>query len=498
YVDPLQGMFIGLGLIALGSGGIKPCVSAHVGDQFGKGNWHLLQKVFNAFYFIINFGSAFATILIPMIRGGVQDQMIDGILYRTYEGSVSWAFGVPGILMGLATFFFWKGRKEFIHVPPTHPGIRGVLDVLSGTFLFLGVLAVPVFFNEILGSTTTVVLVSLACIVAFVVTYVIRQNIEQDDGFMALTFYALKAKLLGSDSGGEGSAPEEGQEDHRKHWFYGSTARRFGSDVAEGPMAVWKIISVFFLVSVFWGLFHQHSSTWISQARDMNRGVDLSQITWLISGAILGLVVGYAFVLTLQRKGTKALFLSAWGLVGGLLFGWVAHRFGPYNLEASQVPAVNPFMVMILIPYTTFGLYPLMAKMGYEPTPLRRMSIGMVMAGLAFAGIAVVQGWMDVGGAGSVHVGWQLPPYFIITLAEVMVSITGLEFAYTQAPKRMKSVIMGFWLLLVTIGDLLVVFVTRMKFAPEKGFWIYAVLMVVAGLLFTVRAKFYRYKSYTQ
>ena len=35
-------MYAGLILIAVGSGGIKPCVSAHVGDQFGVGNKHLL------------------------------------------------------------------------------------------------------------------------------------------------------------------------------------------------------------------------------------------------------------------------------------------------------------------------------------------------------------------------------------------------------------------------------------------------------------------------
>ncbi len=48
----------GLMLIALGSGGIKPCVSAHVGDQFGRGNSHLLAKIFNWFYFSINLGVA--------------------------------------------------------------------------------------------------------------------------------------------------------------------------------------------------------------------------------------------------------------------------------------------------------------------------------------------------------------------------------------------------------------------------------------------------------
>ncbi|MDP6947298.1 MAG: hypothetical protein QF464_24330, partial [Myxococcota bacterium] len=262
---------------------------------------------------------------------------------------------------------------------------------------------------------------------------------------------------MGVDAG-EGQAPEGSQRDLRNHFFYGPAARKFGNVLAEGPVAVWKIISVFFLVSVFWGLFHQHSSTWIAQARDMDRVVDLALSTWLVLGALMGLMVGYAFVLTLKKEGKEAMVLSVIGTVAGLAFGALAHGSGPYNLEASQVPAVNPFMVMILIPYTTFGLYPLMERWGLNPTPLRRMTIGMVMASAAFAAVAIVQAMIDGAPEGElVHVAWQLPPYFIVTLAEVMVSITGLEFAYSQAPKRMKSVIMGFWLLNVTLGDLLVV-----------------------------------------
>ena len=60
------GVWTGLGLIAIGSGGIKPCVSAHVGDQFGRGNWFRLRTIYQAFYFIINFGSFFAYLLIPL------------------------------------------------------------------------------------------------------------------------------------------------------------------------------------------------------------------------------------------------------------------------------------------------------------------------------------------------------------------------------------------------------------------------------------------------
>ncbi|HZL42611.1 MAG TPA: MFS transporter [Verrucomicrobiae bacterium] len=102
-----HGMLLGLGLIALGSGGIKPCVSALVGDQFGPANQHLLPRVYSWFYFSINFGSAYSTILIP------------ALLVR-YGPRV--AFGTPGIFMVLATIIFWFGRKKFAHIPPV--GIR--------------------------------------------------------------------------------------------------------------------------------------------------------------------------------------------------------------------------------------------------------------------------------------------------------------------------------------------------------------------------------------
>jgi POT family proton-dependent oligopeptide transporter len=62
------GLAIGLGLIALGAGGIKPCVSAHVGDQFGEQNGHLLSSVFGWFYFAINMGAFVSILMTPWLR----------------------------------------------------------------------------------------------------------------------------------------------------------------------------------------------------------------------------------------------------------------------------------------------------------------------------------------------------------------------------------------------------------------------------------------------
>ncbi len=115
-----SGMWLiaGLALIALGSGGIKPCVSAHVGDQFGSRNAHLLPKIFNWFYFSINIGAFVSMLLTPWLL--------------EWHGP-HWAFGVPGVLMALATLVFWLGRKRFIHVPAGRR--RFVREVFSKTGL---------------------------------------------------------------------------------------------------------------------------------------------------------------------------------------------------------------------------------------------------------------------------------------------------------------------------------------------------------------------------
>ncbi|MFM7207064.1 MAG: POT family MFS transporter [Planctomycetaceae bacterium] len=105
-MEPRGWLLAGLALIAIGAGGIKPCVSAHVGDQFGRSNGHLLERVFGWFYFAINFGSFFSTLLTPWLL--------------EHHGP-GWAFGVPGILMAVATVVFWLGRHRFVHVPPRGP-----------------------------------------------------------------------------------------------------------------------------------------------------------------------------------------------------------------------------------------------------------------------------------------------------------------------------------------------------------------------------------------
>jgi POT family proton-dependent oligopeptide transporter len=279
---------------------------------------------------------------------------------------------------------------------------------------------------------------------------------------MAVLWYSVKqyfgAKSPGDEpppaptSGADAQVTEgvrQRREKLRQSRFFGPAVRFFGIEATEGPVAVLAIMSVFFLVSIFWALFDQHGSSWIIQGKKMD------------------LLLVLPFV-------------------------------GQQKVDPQQVAALNPLLVMVLIPFVNYVLYPGVEKLGVKATPLRRMTAGMLVAGLAFVAVALIQQRIDARGHGTVSIAWQVVPYLILTLAEVLVSITGLEFAYTQAPKRMKSTIMGFWLLTVSAGNVLVSIISKIKLPDEKFFWVFAALMAGAGVLFGVRAYFYKDQDFIQ
>jgi POT family proton-dependent oligopeptide transporter len=352
------GLYWGLGLIAFGSGGIKPCVSAHVGDQFKANQKHLLKKVYELFYFMINFGSFFSTLITPWTL-------------KTYGPSV--AFGVPGVLMFIATFIFWMGRNEFVHVPPTKSDGHGIFHVVASAF-----------------------------------------------------------KHSGTRKAGES--------------FLDGALKEHSKEQVEAVRAVFDIAKLFASITFFWALFDQHGSSWVIQAMNM----DLN--------------------------------------------------FMGVQFEASQISAWNPIMVMGLIPLFSMLIYPALDKLGITSTPIKRMTLGMFVAAFSFALIGGLQMWMD-GSETKINVMWQFFPYLVITVAEVMISITGLEFAYTQAPRAMKSSIMSIWLLTVFFGNLITAYVSKVNFFPTASagyFMFFAALMALFAGVFWYMGTKYKVKNYME
>jgi proton-dependent oligopeptide transporter, POT family len=288
-------LLAGLSLIALGSGGIKPCVSAHVGDQFGARNAHLLSRIFNWFYFSINIGAFVSMLLTPWLL--------------EWHGP-HWAFGVPGVLMAIATLVFWLGRKRFIHVP----------------------------------------------------------------------------------AGGMGFVRE---------LFKGG-----------GLVVMLKLLPLYLFVAIFWALFDQTGSTWIFQSQDMDR------------------------------------------------------RFLGFEWLPSQVQSLNSVFVLTFIPLFSYIIYPLIGRL-WKLTPLRKIGLGLFIMSGSFALVALIQQWID--GGARPNISWQILAFALLTIAEVMVSIVALEYAYTQAPRTMKSLVMCFYLGAVALGNFLVAGVNHLIQIPDAA-----------------------------
>ena len=501
------GFYVGLALIAIGSGGIKPCVSANVGDQFTSKNGHLVTKVFQIFYFIINFGSFFATIIIPILRKELGAEV---------------AFGVPGIVMGIAAIVFWLGRDRFSRVPPNPGGKLGLLDAITSSLFFTPIIAViaavfvvshgfevpakgtmgaaAFYWTYVTEYVTFLALhswhffaISLVLVIIGGVLFVVRQRKQQDTGFIAMTLYAIAHR----------------RERKAGQAFFDTVRAKFGDDAAEGPPAVVRICLVFSMVSVFWALFDQHASTWITQAQAMNLSFQVPRASWqfgtwgTIALALFGGVWLFSWISNtpLSRKVTL-MTLSAFLVVGVgcASFDFIWPVWEEQRMLPEQLSSLNPLMVMIIIPGLNILLYRPLEKWGITVRPLQKMTAGMFIAAVAFLTAALLQERVEAAGSGEIHALWQAVQYVVITTAEVLVSITGLEFAYTQAPRAMKSTIMGFWLLCVTGGNVLVAFLAPMEtiLPLSDFFWVFTALMAGAAIVFLVMALFYKGKTYLQ
>jgi POT family proton-dependent oligopeptide transporter len=334
--DTRVGLFIGLLLIAFGAGGIKPCVSAHVGDQFGPSNQHLISRAFGWFYLSINLGSSISTYVCPIL------------LNNKIFGS-HYAFGLPGLLMLIATIAFWMGRKKFVHIPPA--GTQFVREFFSG----------------------------------------------------------------------------------------------------EGLGAIGRLFVVYLFVAVFWSLWDQSSGgEWTLQARDL----DLN---------FLGL-----------------------------------------KLLPEQVQVVNPILILLLVPLFNYVIYPLINRF-FPLTPLRKIGIGLFLMSASFVVIWWLQLRIDAGENPTVI--WQFVAYILLTASEVLVSITGLEFSYTQAPRRMKSAVMAAWLFTVALGNQFTAILNFLiptlsnlgiDLRHAAYFRFFTLLMFFTAIIFVFVARHYRGRTYIQ
>uniref|UniRef100_A0A8C1DZG1 Solute carrier family 15 member 1a n=1 Tax=Cyprinus carpio carpio TaxID=630221 RepID=A0A8C1DZG1_CYPCA len=90
----------------------------------------------------------------------------------------------------------------------------------------------------------------------------------------------------------------------------------------------------------------------------------------------------------------------------------------------------------------------------------------------------------------SVHMALQIPQYFLITTGEVMFSVTGLQFSYSQAPKKQAG-----WLCTNAVGNIIVLIVAELGKLPKQWaeYVLFASLLVAVSIIFSIMAYFYTY-----
>jgi proton-dependent oligopeptide transporter, POT family len=122
-----------------------------------------------------------------------------------------------------------------------------------------------------------------------------------------------------------------------------------------------------------------------------------------------------------------------------------------FTVLPSQLQVVNGLFILILAPVFSYGIYPLAGKF-FKVTPLRKIGTGLFVVASSFFVVAWIENRIQ--GGHVVSAWWQILAYVILTAAEILVSITALEFSYKQAPLRIKSFIMALFLLSTSVGNL--------------------------------------------
>jgi len=555
-VPPLEFSLLGLALIAIGTGGIKPCVSAFGGDQFKLPEQERqLQTFFSVFYFAINAGSLISTILTPQIREDVEC-FGDDTCY-------SLAFGIPAILMAVATVIIVVGKPLYVMHPP------------QGNIL-----------TQVVGSIARAV--KKKC------------NGEHAEHWMDLARDKYDAQLVEDvkallrvlvifvplpvfwalfDQTGS-------------RWTFQAT-RMNGSlgtgTIKPDQMQVVNPILVLIMLPLFDRVVYPVFNKFGMLKKPLQRmcaGGFLTAASFFISGFLeLQMQKTYAKIPTMSeshlhlmnnlpchvniRISNDSGIVSNIGIdeMDNMVLRELDDPKGIFNVDMAVAPScledkltvrqaqvevkmVEGEIIPVLLSFVGGTVQPSVIKgfdeakkdggansrlrviydLGEFPkdfkdeTQLHLVGAKNVSFPLAPSNVGATNySKVDIGDyeifmddkpmgsfkadqggvysllvakdpktaidrthsfvltePNSIHILWLIPQYFVITASEIMISVTGLEFSYSQAPDSMKSVVQAAWLLTVAFGNIIVIIVASAKALDQASeFFMFAVLMIL-------------------
>ncbi|KAJ7110640.1 peptide transporter PTR2A, partial [Mycena epipterygia] len=214
-------------------------------------------------------------------------------------------------------------------------------------------------------------------------------------------------------------------------------------------------------------------------------------------------------------RGIKACWVFLWFPIYWLTYNQLnnnlvsqAATMETHGLPNDVLSNLDPLALIILIPICDQLIYPALLRWGWNFTALKKICAGFLTGAAAMVWAAVVQHYIyktnpcgdaaatctDAAGNALVsplNVWIQTGAYVLIAISEIFASITGLEYAFTKAPKNMRSLVMSIFLFMSAISSALGEAFVALSTDPLLV-WNYgsmAVLAFVAGVLFWVSVR---------
>jgi POT family proton-dependent oligopeptide transporter len=201
---------------------------------------------------------------------------------------------------------------------------------------------------------------------------------------------------------------------------------------------------------------------------------------WAVPGKLFGVFLVITFFWMVFDQSTTTWIRFAKNDFTHELFG--------FHVDPDQVQALNPLFIVGLLPVVSVGLWRLLARMGLTMRATDKMLVGFLLTAASMAAM-MVAGFLAA--SGKVSLWWQVAAFFLITIAELCISPVGLELAFTAAPRAMKGFLTGCFLLTVFFGNILNSFLTRLygPLGPAYYFGLLTAILVVVTLAFVIVAR---------
>uniref|UniRef100_A0A8C8B4J9 Solute carrier family 15 member 1 n=1 Tax=Otus sunia TaxID=257818 RepID=A0A8C8B4J9_9STRI len=519
----------GLILIALGTGGIKPCVSAFGGDQFEDDQEKQRTRFFSIFYLSINAGSLLSTIITPILRA--QECGI-----HTKQRCYPLAFGVPAALMAVSLVVFIIGSGMYKKVKP-----QG--NIMIQVSKCIGVINLPrsEICHNMRKASEKRLIAQTKAVLKVLFLYIPLPM------FWALfdqqgSRWTLQATTMDGNFGSIQIQPDQMQTVNpiliiimvpvvdavvypliKKCKINFTPLRKITVGMFLASLAFVAAALVQVQIDKTLPVFPAAGQT---QIKVINIGTDGATVQFespLQSVNVLSMEsTGYMTFDTSRLQSVNIISGNKTATEVITLPGGSRHTLAVKNAASIAAKWVSLFInnlpdtINITMGDTAFETLMSFSASNYNLFPGGRKdnimaiinsipcSVTSKTLGFGSAYTIVINGCtgntLDVTysediSPNTVHMAWQIPQYFILTCAEVVFSVTGLEFSYSQAPSNMKAVLQAGWLLTVAVGNIIVLIVAGASKLSEQWaeYVLFAALLLAVCIIFAVMAYFYTY-----